>query len=768
MPGDAAAAEALGDDSEVAGWRGVAAEEAEATDAVNLALAVRSRRLLWSLLRPYRARVIAALVIIVLDNAAIVAAPLFIAYGLDVGVTAAMRGDWSALIVAVAGAAGCALLSGVTTFLFVRTAAELSQQVLFDLRMRVFTHVQRLPIAFHETYTSGKIVARLTSDLESLEDLLDRALNEALSAVLSLATIAVVLLWLDVPLALVMLIGFVPLVYITRWAQRHQRAGYRRTRGAIAKVVVHFVETMGGIRAVQAFRREERNQAILGVEDTEYRAANSSALRGMAVYIGVVRAISGASTVVILLVGGWRVIRGDTAVGVLAAFLLYLRQFYGPLDELAQVFNSYQSAAAALERISGVLEERPTVPEPLEPRAVAEPGARARGELRFDRVSFDYPLRGTDAGAGSVASTDDTKHGRLGSPLDGVDSAGATGRTKRTAAGSGADVGPVARTAAVRHDGPGSIPDDVRSVRGAAGVRHDEAGMVPGDVRAVDGAARTKRAAAVSVPDGVGQVPGAGGTGNVGGSEQAGSGTTVTQRGGVGPARTGGRRTQLELTLTVPAGQVVALVGATGAGKSTLAKLVARFYDPTAGSVRLDGIDLRDIADVELRRNITMVTQESYLFSGSVADNIRLGRPEATDEEVRAAARAVGLADFVESLPEGFETDVRKRGGRLSAGQKQLVAFARVFLADPAVIVLDEATSSLDIPGERLVQRALETVLYGRTAVIIAHRLSTVAIADRVLVLEAGRVVEDGSPDELVAATGRFAALHTAWRESLV
>ncbi|RDI65795.1 ABC transporter ATP-binding protein [Nocardia pseudobrasiliensis] len=612
-------------------WRGVAAEESEATEAVNLALAARSRRLLWSLVRPYRVAALWSLVLIVIDNAAMVSAPLFVAHGLDTGVGRATAGDWAPLILAVGGATGCALLGGLTTFLFLRISGRLSQQVLFDLRLRVFTHVQRLSIAFHENYTSGKIVARLTSDLESLEDLLDRALNDALSAVLSVGTIAVILLYLDVPLALVVLAGFVPLVYVTRWAQRRQRAGYRRTRGAIAKVVVHFVETMGGIRAVQTFRRERRNETILADEDSEYREANAAALRGMASYIGLVRLINNASTVVILVVGAWRVIQGDTAIGVLAAFLLYLRQFYGPLDELAQVFNSYQSAAAALERISGVLEEHPTVAEPGAPTRVE----RARGELRMADVRFEYPPRKTQ--------------------------------------------------------GDGEI----------------------------DGASAKKSVLPL-------------------------------------------------FSLTIPAGQVVALVGATGAGKSTLAKLIARFYDPSGGAVRLDGVDLREISDTDLRRNIAMVTQEAYLFSGSVADNIRLGKPEATDAEVHAAARAVGLYEFVMSLPEGFETDVRKRGGRLSAGQRQLVAFARVFLADPAVIVLDEATSSLDIPGERQVQRALETVLHERTAVIIAHRLSTVAIADRVLVLEGGRIVEDGSPAELIAATGRFATLHTAWRESLV
>ncbi len=622
---------AVQEDSFETEWRGVAAEESEATEAVNLALAARSRRLLWSLVRPYRVAALWSLVLIVIDNAAMVSAPLFVAHGLDTGVGRAMAGDWAPLVLAVGGATGCALLGGLTTFLFLRISGRLSQQVLFDLRLRVFTHVQRLSIAFHENYTSGKIVARLTSDLESLEDLLDRALNDALSAVLSVGTIAVILLYLDVPLALVVLAGFVPLVYVTRWAQRRQRAGYRRTRGAIAKVVVHFVETMGGIRAVQTFRRERRNETILADEDSEYREANAAALRGMASYIGLVRLINNASTVVILVVGAWRVIQGDTAIGVLAAFLLYLRQFYGPLDELAQVFNSYQSAAAALERISGVLEEQPTVAEPDAPTRVE----RARGELRMADVHFEYPPRKTQ--------------------------------------------------------GDGDI----------------------------DGASAKKSVLPL-------------------------------------------------FSLTIPAGQVVALVGATGAGKSTLAKLIARFYDPTGGAVRLDGVDLREISDTDLRRNIAMVTQEAYLFSGSVADNIRLGKPEATDAEVHAAARAVGLYEFVMSLPEGFETDVRKRGGRLSAGQRQLVAFARVFLADPAVIVLDEATSSLDIPGERQVQRALETVLHERTAVIIAHRLSTVAIADRVLVLEGGRIVEDGSPAELIAATGRFATLHTAWRESLV
>ncbi|OCF90842.1 ABC transporter ATP-binding protein [Nocardia brasiliensis] len=601
---------------EAADWRGIASEDKEVTQAGNLVLAGRSRRLLLDLIRPYRKLAALALVLIVVDNAAMVSAPLFVAHGLDTGISEGRKGNWTPLAWTVGGYLGAVLLGVATTFLFLRVSGRLSQSVLFDLRVRSFTHMQRLSVAFHEKYTSGKVVARLTGDIETLQELLESALNQALSAILSVLTIAVLLIYLDLTLAAIVLIGFVPLVLVTRWAQRRQRAGYRRTRGAIAKVVVQFVESMGGMRAVQTFRREQRNESVLAHEDAEFQRATTAAMRGMGDYAGLTRVIGNITRVIIIVVGAWLVIEGNLALGVLAAYLLYLNEFYGPLDELAQVFNSYQSAAAALEKISGVLEEEPSVREPAEPVSLT----KATGAVRLDRVSFGY----------------------------------------------------------------------------------------------------------------------------------------------------GEREVLPEFSLEIPAGQVVALVGATGAGKSTLAKLLTRFYDPTSGTVTLDGIDLHRITDTDLRRNVVMVTQESYLFSGSVADNIRLGRPDASDADVFAAARAVGLYEFVQALPEGFDTDVRKRGGRLSAGQRQLVAFARVFLADPAVIVLDEATSSLDIPGERLVQRALETVLRDRTAVIIAHRLSTVAIADRVLVLESGRVAEDGTPDELIAGTGKFASLHAAWRESLV
>ncbi|MFI9814123.1 ABC transporter ATP-binding protein [Saccharothrix variisporea] len=599
-------------------WRGVAAEDVEELDyATGAKLQARSRRLLGSLLRPHTRAAVLALALVVAENLVNLAGPLLIAAAIDRGVPAALDGRPTVLAWCVGGYVAVALAATLLRWAFIRLTGRIGQDLLLDLRERVFRHAQRLSVSFHERYTSGKVISRLTSDVDSLQDLLEQGLDGFFTSMLSVVGISIVMLTLDPPLAAVVLFGFLPLLVLVRWFRRRSAKAYRGTRGAIAKVIVQFVETMNGIRAVQAFRREKRNEHIMGEFNDKFRDANTEAFSVVAVFTSLVRVIGNVSLAVILAWGAWRVAQGDLELGVLAAFTLYVRRFYDPFDEIAMFATTYASATAALEKISGVLEERPAVPEPEDPAPLRD----VRGQVAFDGVEFRY--------------------------------------TPTT---------------------PVVLP---------------------------------------------------------------------------------------EFDLHVPAGQTVALVGATGAGKSTLAKLVARFYDPSAGAVRLDGIDLRSVADADLRRAVVMVTQENFLFDGSVADNIALGRPSATREEVVSAARAVGAHEFISALPDGYDTDVRKRGGRLSAGQRQLVAFARAFLADPAVLVLDEATSSLDVPTERLVQHALETVLADRTAFIIAHRLSTVMIADRVLVLDAGRVVEDGTPDELIEGRGRFAALDTAWRESL-
>jgi ABC-type multidrug transport system fused ATPase/permease subunit len=601
-------------------WRGVAAEDTEeVAHAVGLKLKARSRKLLGSLIRPHIGPALLALLFVVLDNAATLTGPLIIAIAIDSGIPAAIDGDASIMVWCVAGYAGTAIGSSVLRYLFLRLSGRIGQDVLLDLRSRIFRHSQRLSLSFHESYTSGKVISRLTSDVEALDDLVEDGLDDLLSAVLTVSGIAVLLLVLDIPMALLVLAGFIPLTLVTRWFYRNSGKAYRHTRGAIANIIVQFIESMNGIRAVQAFRREERNESIMGELNESFREANRQALNVVARFTMTVRLVGNLSLALILAYGAWRVAHGALELGVLTAFTLYLRRFYDPLDDLAMVANSYTSASAALEKISGLLEEEPDVSDPADP-APLPPHAGGRS-VDFERVEFRY-----------------------------------------------SDAGPV---------------------------------VLP------------------------------------------------------------------TFDLSIPAGQTVALVGPTGAGKSTVAKLVARFYDPSAGKVRLDGVDLRSVSDVDLRQSVVMVTQENFLFAGSVADNIALGHPSATRKEIEAAALAVGADDFIRALPDGYDTDVRKRGGRLSAGQRQMVAFARAFLADPAVLVLDEATSSLDVPTERAVQRALESVLADRTALIIAHRLSTVLIADRVLVVDNGQIIEDGTPLALIAATGPFATLHTAWQTSL-
>jgi ATP-binding cassette subfamily B protein len=598
---------------------GVRGEEREDfTKAESKRLRRRSLALLGSLAAPLKMRLVLLGVVVVISTAGTVAGPALIAWGIDNALPAVLdQNDWVPAFAVVSTYIVVAVLGAVLTAWYTVLAARISQAILFDLRKRVFLHTQRLSLEFHETYTSGRIISRQTSDLDSIRELLDSGLNQLIQGVLYMAFTAVALVVLDPTSGLVLAVSLVPLWFLIRWFQTNSQTLFRATRVASARVIVHFVETMTGIRAVQAFRKESRNRDEYGGFVEDYRVSNTKVFNLFGTFDPVLVLIGNATLAAVVIVGGFRVVGGTLEVGALLAVALYAKRFFDPAQELAMFYNGYQSASAAMEKISGVLEERPSVPDPVKPTKLAD----ARGKMDFDDVVFAY------------------NKGKVVLPA---------------------------------------------------------------------------------------------------------------------------------FDLHIPSGQTIALVGSTGAGKSTLAKLMARFYDPTQGSVKLDGVDLRDLDTNDMRRAIVMVTQEAYLFSGTVADNIALGKPGASRSEIEASAKAVGAHEFIMALPDGYDTDVNKRGGRVSAGQRQLLSFARAFIADPKVLILDEATASLDIPSERLVQEGLETLLADRTAVIIAHRLSTVAIAHRVLVMEYGEIVEDGTPADLIAGTGRFAQLHAAWRDSLV
>jgi ATP-binding cassette subfamily B protein len=577
----------------------------------------RSRTLLGSLLRPLRARIGLAVAIITVSTTLRVLGPALIAIALDWALPQAIEGQNLPAYGVVVAYLSAAAVSATLVYFFLMLTAKIAQTVLFDLRNRMFVHTQKLSVEFHERYTAGRVIARQTSDLESISELLSGGLNELVVGGMFMLFTAIALFFLDPLSFLVLICSLLPLAILTRWFQLRTVRGWRAQRAASSRMIQNFVETMTGIRAVKAFRKEKQNQKHFGGLVEDYRGHNAHLIQLFGIYDPGLIMIGNATVAAVLLFGGFRVLEGSLGIGVLTAAILYAKRFFDPMEEIAIFYNSYQSAASALEKISGVLEEEPTVPEPSAPRKIEN----CKGEIKFLDVEFRYATGG------------------------------------------------------------------------------------------------------VVLP---------------------------------------------RFNLEIPAGQTIALVGTTGAGKSTLAKLISRFYDPTSGVIELDGVDLRELSNKDLRSLVVMVTQEAYLFSGTVAENIQLGKPGASLEQIQAAAKAVGAHEFILSLPDGYDTDVNKRGGRVSAGQRQLISFARAFLADPAVLILDEATSSLDIPSERMVQHGLKTLLKGRTAIIIAHRLSTVAIADRVLVMEHGRVIEDGTPETLAKGKGKFARLYKAWRSSLV
>lgn len=580
-------------------------------------LKLRSRELLISLIHPVRNRLLLSLLVVVISQMLRVAGPALIALGIDWALPAAMKQDTTPLFLVVGGYLFAALATASLIRWFLRFAAKVNQDVLLDLRQRIFKQTQRLSIEFQEKYTSGRVIARQTSDLDAIKELLASGGNEAIAGLLYMLFTATALVLLDPSSFAILVVSWLPLFLLTKWFQVNSNIKFRASRVASAKLIVNFVETMTGIRAVKAFRKEKANQSLYEQLSEDYRDLTVKVIQLFGYFGPGLLLIGNLTVATILLFGGTRVLAGEIGVGVLTAAIIYAKRFFDPMENLAMFYNSYQSANSSLEKISGVLEEKPTVPEPKSATKLGN----VKGEITFDSVSFHYS----------------------------------------------------------------------------------------NDVAVLE-----------------------------------------------------------NLDLKIPAGQTVALVGTTGAGKSTIAKLISRFYDPTKGQVLLDGIDLKSVSSKDLRQSIVMVTQEAYLFSGSVADNIALGKPDATAEEIEQAAIAVGAHEFILSLPDGYSTDVNKRGGRVSSGQRQLISFARAFIADPAVLILDEATSSLDVPSERLVQQGLKSLLAKRTAIIIAHRLSTVSIADRVLVMEHGQIIEDDTPKNLISGSGKFSKMHKAWRDSLV
>ena len=590
--------------------------------------------LLRQMLRPHRGALALSIISVLLVSGSSAIAPILIARVLDSSIEPLKQGDVSPLLTLLAFFVAATAVTAIFSWVNVAYTVRVSLGVVVYLRKRVFRHAQSLSVSFHERYTSGKVISRLTSDIDTVRSFLDSGISQLAITLLSMVISAVAIFLLDWRIGLFMLVMGVPIYFLTRWFQKAAVPVFRTMRTESAHLTSRFVETFTGIRAVKAFGAEAQMRSEYAEASERYRLAVMDSIKIFGVYSPVLMLLGNVFIAGALVLGGYAVLGGTMQIGTLLALVIYANRVFEPVMQLSEFYNMFQSAMSALEKLSSFLAEEPEVAEPEHPYERAVESA---------------------AESASKSSAAEGASGKVQGALVELDSA----------------------------------------VFGYTSDRH----------------------------------------------------------------------ALKETTLRIEPGTTVALVGATGAGKSTIAKLVARFYDVSAGQVRIDGVDVRQLADAQLRREVLMLTQEVFLFSASILENIRMGNPQASDEQVKAAAKAVGADAFIERLRDGYESQLGRGGITLSAGQRQLVSFARVFLANPRVLILDEATASLDIPSERAVQAALRTVLAGRTALVIAHRLSTVLGADRVLVIHEGSVVEDGSPQQLIASGGRFAAMYASWDE---